>query len=781
MELLAPWTAISAAALAVPALLALYFLKLRRRPVRVSTIQFWPKASDDVQANVPLRMMRASWLLLLHLVILGLLIVAIGRPVVQGDSAVTSRVILLIDRSASMNALDMSTSSTAGASSAGAGTDLSTSGAESSNKGLSRSQSISRLEAAKQRAKALVSELRRSVGQRQFAVVTFAAEASGRTTFTSSARTLTDAIDAITPTDEPGNLKAAFALIEALATPSALDEAAGNEPVTVYVIGDGSYAGLPEGSIAGTRIRFERIGPKTVQIVTPQDQTLQSTISADAGPTPIESYNNFGIVGMAAKRDYKDPAMLRIFVEVLNATGAAATVGVTLSVDGGVVDRRALRIAALDENARGPGRTSVIFERPTALGGIVVARLEVTDILEADNAATLIVPDAKVPTIALVRPDPAITSADAGDDVAGLLLQDALAEMRVKEILDWRAVQVEAMLADTNARTATAWPDVVIFDRVTPTRMPPVASVHFGGLPNIDGVRLIDDAAERSKLATGLTRSGAVAGGTALPARPSGGIVLWKREHPVMRDVTLDALRVGLGTRFAIEQSRSNIAELARTSEGPVIIAIEDADAGRARDTASSGSAGPRVSGVERIAVAFSLAESNWPVQASFPIFLANTIDTLTLRGEEESGRAFRAGEAAAVSVVGSSRTSPREIIVKGAATAGTDLRVDVPATRNTGTAGNNDASSSRAVALGRIERAGLYRVEGARERAIAVNMLDATESALASPARVQVDGVSLKGIETGSSEREIWTWLLIAAAVLLCIEWLVYARKARA
>ncbi|MFY7896637.1 MAG: BatA domain-containing protein, partial [Phycisphaerales bacterium] len=78
MTFLAPLPAIIAACICVPALLALYLLKLRRRPVRVGSVLFWPKASEDTQANVPLRMIRPSWLLLLHLLALAALLIAFG-------------------------------------------------------------------------------------------------------------------------------------------------------------------------------------------------------------------------------------------------------------------------------------------------------------------------------------------------------------------------------------------------------------------------------------------------------------------------------------------------------------------------------------------------------------------------------------------------------------------------------------------------------------------------------------------------------------------------------
>ena len=76
-----------AAAVGGAVILALYVLKLRRRPVRVSNAHLFERAAKDLQANVPFRMLRANLLLLLHLLILALLALALGRPVLEDAPA----------------------------------------------------------------------------------------------------------------------------------------------------------------------------------------------------------------------------------------------------------------------------------------------------------------------------------------------------------------------------------------------------------------------------------------------------------------------------------------------------------------------------------------------------------------------------------------------------------------------------------------------------------------------------------------------------------------------
>ncbi|MBZ0172981.1 MAG: BatA domain-containing protein, partial [Phycisphaerales bacterium] len=74
MTLLSPGTMLLAASLTVPPLVVFYLLKLRRRPLRVTSTMLWEQAAHDMQVNVPLRWIRPNWLLLLHALILALLL-----------------------------------------------------------------------------------------------------------------------------------------------------------------------------------------------------------------------------------------------------------------------------------------------------------------------------------------------------------------------------------------------------------------------------------------------------------------------------------------------------------------------------------------------------------------------------------------------------------------------------------------------------------------------------------------------------------------------------------
>lgn len=97
------------AALAIPILL-LYMLKLRRKQVQVSSTFLWVQLLREQQANAPWQKLKRNLLLILQLLILAALVIAYARPAVQIPTVASGSVIVLLDASASMNAVDVSPS-----------------------------------------------------------------------------------------------------------------------------------------------------------------------------------------------------------------------------------------------------------------------------------------------------------------------------------------------------------------------------------------------------------------------------------------------------------------------------------------------------------------------------------------------------------------------------------------------------------------------------------------------------------------------------------------------
>lgn len=265
-----------AAAAAGPMLILLYLLRLRRRPVRVSTVRYWPHAARDVQVNVPLRMLRPSWLLLLHLLIAGLVVCAVGRPAVRGVGGGGGRIVLLIDTSASMSA-------------------------------LTARPGVTRLDDAVARAREMVRADRASPPS-QFAVVAFAAEPHLVSGFGASHRAALDALSGISGTDQPGDLRAALELAVSLL--DAVDEETPRGAIALFSDEAPPTEGVP------AAVRVERLAFQ--EEVTPP---------------------NLGIVTFAARRSESSSGTVDGLVEVIwTGTDPAPTV-LSISVDDEVVSR----------------------------------------------------------------------------------------------------------------------------------------------------------------------------------------------------------------------------------------------------------------------------------------------------------------------------------------------------------------------------------------------------------------------------------------------------------
>lgn len=266
------WAAVAAG----PVLILLYLLRLRRRPVRVSTVRYWPQAARDVQVNVPLRMLRPSWLLLLHLLIAGLAVCAVGRPAVRGGGAGGGRIVLLIDTSASMSA-------------------------------LTARSGVTRLDDALARAREMVRADRASPPS-QFAVVAFAAEPHLVCGFGATHRAALDALSGISGTDQPGDLRAALELAASLL--DAVDEETPRGAIALL-----SDEAPPTEDVPAT-VRVERLAFQG-EMIPP----------------------NLGIVTFAARRSESSSGTIDGLVEVIwTGTDPAPTV-LSISVDDEVVSR----------------------------------------------------------------------------------------------------------------------------------------------------------------------------------------------------------------------------------------------------------------------------------------------------------------------------------------------------------------------------------------------------------------------------------------------------------
>lgn len=665
MTFLTPIAGIIAGAIAIPTLLLYYFLKLRRQPIRVSSTLLWTQATKDLQVNVPFRMIRASWLLLIQMLALLLFVLAIARPALHMDDAPASRVVIVIDASASMGARD--------------GPDGQT-----------------RLEQAKARAIDLVDRRSRFGSSSRVMVVAFAAQARAMITFTQDRGALREAIVGIAQTDQPGRLGPALELASAAIATDASEESR-QEAAEVIVLSDGSFAQSTRSlAIPGARARYEPMGERLDE----------------------ESRDNLGVVALSARRDYDDPGLVRIFVRVQNSASDEVGAAMLLALDGEEVARTAVRVPGRD--ARGAlGQTTQTFELRSPGGGVATVVLIGRDVLTADNAAGVVLdPPLRPAVLVVVRDgDGVLESPPQGPNT---LLLDALREIGPSRLRVVSTTTYESTLDDAQREH-----DLIVFVNAAPRTMPARPSLSFGAVGAVEGV------SQRAE------------------ARPTG-FVVWQRAHPVLRDVSLDGVHIARPTPLTLA-SESRGVELASGLEGTLIALIEDRAA-------------------RRVVVSFDLAQSTWPAHFGFPIFLSNAIEFLASGGTGDVGRAFRTDETARVRTAGG--TGDVRLIPP------TSIGDDVIVVR----AGSPEfrRSVGGETPVGMLPRAGVYRVEGAIDTSLAINMVDEHESRLEVAQTLDIAGETLEAATAEQEAREIWPWFVMAALGLLIVEWFLSAALMR-
>jgi len=382
MTWLTPGLGLLAAAIAVPTLLILYFLKLRRKDVEVSSTLLWKRTVQDMQANAPFQKLRRNLLLFLQLLILAACLFAIAQPELSAETITGNRHVIMIDRSASMQAFD----------------------------GIWKGETVTRLEQAKREAIAFVDALAEptwldgvmggaDAGADKATVITFDSQGGIRQPMTADKGLLRSAIESIEPSDAPTAAAQAYRLAIAQAPPRSVPDR------------DGTLIKLPPA-----------VG--TVHLWT--DGKIADAGDVIPGPEDVVLYNrvgdenavNIGITGLRAVRSYENPRELSIFVGLSNTDTKQRTVDVQFIVNGALASVRSVEIAAAEgavsQGRSLPGTGGVVFKLDRSAGAVVEVRTKSTDggedLLAGDNTGWVVVPPSKRLRVALVSTDDFFTT-----------------------------------------------------------------------------------------------------------------------------------------------------------------------------------------------------------------------------------------------------------------------------------------------------------------------------------------------------------------------------------
>ncbi len=448
MSFLNLWWAAGIAAIVVPVLLILYFLKLRRREQLVSSTLLWKRAVQDLQVNVPFQRLRKNLLLFLQLLILAAAILALARPIIHTELADQARVVILIDRSASMNA---------------------------------REGEETRLDQAKEEAVRLVRSLNRPLGrwwsllsfgqskpQTQVMVIAFADRATVVSPFTTNTGQLVDLIRRIEPTDGQTDLSEALELAQAYmasAGPGGTETeaaAAGPEfPAKLILISDGKLPRVGKTVSAGSTLELIRVG---------------------------RAQDNVGITALRAQRSYERPENVDVLLTVRNFGPRPIETDLSVYLDGTIRSVRTLRLAQAGPVGAEPPRSSdespaladtqsLGFSLPLDRAAVVEARLSRRDALSVDNSAFAVIPPPRKLRVLVVS--------DGRYPFFGSVIR----ALPLEEFPFVTPAEYEKRRSEYSVDGQSAF-DVVVFDKYSPDRLPAGNYLFLGAVPNVEGIQI---------------------------------------------------------------------------------------------------------------------------------------------------------------------------------------------------------------------------------------------------------------------------------------------------
>jgi hypothetical protein len=276
------------------------------------------------------------------------------------------------------------------------------------------------------------------------------------------------------------------------------------------------------------------------------------------------------------------------------------------------------------------------------------------------------------------------------------------------------------------AAIAGATWDAVIFDGVTPAELPKANALYLDPRGSSGPVKVGD-------------------------ALKSPGFDRLDRKHPAVRFVALDDVNIATGHRL-VPQEGDRVVGAANDGTAPILVA------------------GVR-GGYKFVAVGFDVRDSDLPLRPAWPLFV---VDCINWFGDEDARylSSFRTGDVWRIPV----------------AAAATEATIRLP----DGTTQAVAVHEGRAVILG--EHAGFYSLStgaspgaptggaspGVGDVTFAANLLDADESAISPRDRLTVDGKDSAEAPVFhlGVRREIWIYLLLAAALLTALEWATYHRR---
>ncbi len=219
-------------------------------------------------------------------------------------------------------------------------------------------------------------------------------------------------------------------------------------------------------------------------------------------------------------------------------------------------------------------------------------------------------------------------------------------------------------------------------------------------------------------------------------------IVDWRSQHPVLQYVNLTNFFALKGRKLELPRDAEVLAEF---NESPALALV-------------------RRQGSTYLLAGFDILQSNWPFEPSFILFCYNAVSFLGAQVGSGGRHELAVGEPIAIESV------PGETVL-------TLIRPDA-------TKMDLQPDPGGTVRFPGTQRVGVYAVHapGQPSRCYAVNLLDAEESRIEPQDKIKFSSVAVAAQEQMIQRANVPLWppLVLAALVLVCLEWLAYNLKVR-
>ena len=416
------WIALGAGALAVSA----YIIKMRRRRFEVPFARLWKRVLEQKDANALWKQLKRLISLLLILLILALVLFAALDPTLGAVSREARSVVVLLDASASMKAMD---------------------GDEGGKK--------SRLDAAKERTKALID----SMGGGDLALIMKVdGQATPMSRFSNDGPMLDKIVDGIQASDTPADLTRALG--------AAADALRDRPNPLIVLVSDGAFPeqqlGLVTWTKTGEPVPADPKAAKNTAMWNAKNLASVDLSNVDVRYLPVgKRSDNVGIIAFNVRRYIANKAAYEVYVEIQNFGTEPAHRRLKISNGSNPVDTQILDLA--------PGQRihKIYAKLPASDDNKLRASLQAmegaggSDVFPLDDEAYALLPARKKQKVLMVTTD-------------NLFLEGALL---VYDNIDPNKITP----AEYDAKPTLAdGMDVVIFDDFTPTVLPmPPASLMF--------------------------------------------------------------------------------------------------------------------------------------------------------------------------------------------------------------------------------------------------------------------------------------------------------------